>query len=154
MTDLSSFVTAERIIMGLSATTTKEILEHLTGPLCGENGNISDADLFLADLLKREAEFTTAMENGVAIPHARSTAVRRLGMTIGIASGEGMLFNPESEQKYRLFFCIAIPTTAPTSHLPLLRLLAKFARDPKRVDKMLQFKTAAAIARNLAAFKG
>ena len=43
-------------------------------------GTISDKKQFKADILKREEEGPTAIGDGVAIPHAKSEAVRRPGL--------------------------------------------------------------------------
>lgn len=43
-------------------------------------GNLEDIDRYRQDILAREAQGTTAVGNGVAIPHAKSGAVRRPGL--------------------------------------------------------------------------
>lgn len=153
ITNLKAFVTPDRIVMGLTADSQRETLVQLIQPLCNADV-VSDADQFLEDLMTREAEITTAVEHGIAIPHARSTAAKRLGLVTGIATEKGIRFDPDGDHECRLFFCIAIPVTAPTSHMPLLKLLAKFGRDPRRIEKILTFKTAAGVSRNLGAFSG
>ena len=151
--NLKTFVDKDRIILGLSESSQKVILEKLITPL-NKAGIISDTEQILRDLQQRESEITTVMGNGVAIPHARSHAVKRLGLSVGLVENDGIQFNEEIDTPCRLIFCIVIPAFAPTSHMPLLQLLAKFARDPRRVEKMLQFKTAVSISRYLTAYKG
>jgi mannitol/fructose-specific phosphotransferase system IIA component (Ntr-type) len=152
--NLSPFVKPERIILALHADSQRETLQKLIQSLVAAD-IVTDEEEFLRDIERREAEVTTVMENSIAIPHARSHAVRRLGLAIGI-TGElgGIRFNPESDAESKLLFCIAIPSFAPTSHIPLLQSIAKFSHDPKRVEKILKSKTPAGAARCLVSFKG
>ena len=72
----------------------------------------------------------------------------------GLADENGIHFNPNSDVCSRLFFCIAVPAFLPTAHINMLQALAKFARDPKRVEKILSSKTPAVASRYLASYKG
>jgi mannitol/fructose-specific phosphotransferase system IIA component (Ntr-type) len=151
--NLKPFLTADRIIMDVQSGSQRDIFTALIQPLIDAE-IVTDADEFLADLERREAECTTVMDHGVAIPHARSHAVKRLGLTVGLVpAADGISFDPDSDPVI-LFFCIAIPSYAPTAHIPLLQALAKFSRDDKRVAKVLVSKTPAVAARYLSSFKG
>lgn len=150
---LKPFLKADRIVLGLKDGSRSSVLGQLIEPLIAAD-IVSDGDAFLADLERREAEITTVMDNGVAIPHARSHAVRSLGLVVGLAGEEGIHFHPDGEVCSHLFFCIAVPSFAPTAHIPMLQSLAHFARDPNRVSKILASGTAAAAARYLGSYKG
>ena len=99
----------------------------------------------------REDQVTTVMENGVAFPHTRSETVKRLCVVVG-TSEEGLQFGPES--KSNLFILIGVPSFAPTAHIPILQILANYARDPKRVERLISSKTPSQIVRSLANLKG
>lgn len=130
------------------------LLTELVAPLvAGEM--VTDRDAFIVDLKNREAQCTTVVDDGlVAIPHARSNAVRRLGVTVGLVEEPGYVLHPDGVTLTRIFFCIAVPPFAPASHLPLLQKLAAFSRDRKRLQKLLSARTPAAGARCLHSFKG
>ena len=149
--NLSNFLDANRILLGLTADNQETVLKNLISPMV-KAGFVTDSKLLLQDLQKREAEITTMMDNGVAIPHARSNSVNRLTLVVALAGEGGIRFNPESE--CHLIFCIAIPHFAPTSHLPLLQLLAKFSYDSKRVKKVLSYKTITGVTKYLSSFNG
>jgi mannitol/fructose-specific phosphotransferase system IIA component (Ntr-type) len=117
------------------------------------DGIVTDEAVFLADLLQREEQVTTAMEGGIAFPHARSHGVKKLGLTIGIAAGEGLVFTSDGASDVRLFFCIAIPATASYSHIPLLSMLARFSRDQKCLEKLFSYKTPAGAINFIAGYK-
>lgn len=148
---ITTLLKPENVILELKAATQKEALEKLIEPFAA-NQVVNDTDKFLADLIRREAEISTVMENGVAIPHARSTSVTRLGLVIGLTDEAGIQFNPDGEIESRLFFCIAIPLFAPSSHIPLLRTLAQFSKDPKRLERITKSKTKASVVKYLAAY--
>ena len=150
---LKPFISAQKVVMGLQGVTARELLQRLIVPLVAD-GIVTNAEQFLTDVTAREAQVTTVMENGVAFPHARSHAVRKLGLTVGIIGDEGLLFNPESTQRSRLFFMLAVPSFQPAAHIPMLQALARFARDQKRVEKLLSSNTPGAAARYLAGFRG
>lgn len=151
--NFKNFLDTDKILFGLTADNQRSAMEKLISPLA-KAGNITDPEVFLKDLQQRETEVTTVMDNGVAIPHARSHVVKRLALVVGLLDEKGVRFNPDSDVESRLIFCISIPQFAPTSHLPLLQTLAKFSQDPKRVEKVLNYKTINGVIRFLSSFKG
>ena len=151
---LKPFVTSDRIIIGLKKGDRKSVLEQLIHPI-EDDGTITDTDRFLDDLIKREDELTTVMENGVAFPHARSTAVRRLFLVIGVADEENAItFGPDPDVASRLFFCIGVPSFAPTAHIPVLQALANYVQDMTRVEKLVGSRIPSEIVKRLSTFKG
>lgn len=153
-TKIKPFIAAEKVILDLVPGDRRQILAQLVAPLVAD-GHVTDADLFLADLERRESQMTTVMDNGlVAIPHARSHAVRRLGLCVATAAAPGLRFDADSQHFTRVFFCLAVPSFAPTAHIPLLQSLARFARDPERIEKLLASRTPGVAARYLAQFRG
>lgn len=150
---MKPFLNAQKVALGLTGATPREFLEALTKPLV-KDGIVTDGERFVQDLESREKQLTTVMENGVALPHARSPVVRRVGLTVGVVKGDGVRFDPDSDALVRIFFCIAVPTFAPTAHLPLLQAVAAFARDPKRLEKLAASKTPGAAVKQLTTFSG
>ena len=152
MIDLKTLVLPEHIINPITGENNREIFELLTAPLVA-SGIVTDAKVFVADLEERENKVTTQIETNVAVPHARSKVVKRLGMTIGVAPEPGLNFDPDHETPCRLFFLMAIPSFAPTAHMPLLKKLAMFAHDHKRVEKLLESDNKK-ILKQLTSFRG
>ena len=150
---LQPFVTTERVIIGLEPGDRKSILEQLIQPLV-DSDCISDTDLFIKDLEEREDQVTTVLENGVAFPHARSTAVTRLCMTVGIAGEGGVVLNSGSDVKTPVFFCIGVPSRTPTAHMPILQTLANYVKDEKRLERLAACTTGSQVVRCLANYKG
>jgi len=150
---IKNFMKADRVILGLEGGSQEQILRTLIAPMV-QIGTVTDPDQMVADLLRRESEVTTVIDNGIAFPHARSNAVRALSLTVGIAVEGGVSFASAANLKTPLFFCLAIPAFAPTAHMRLLQSLALFSREMNRVERLLQSATPAAAARYLGNFKG
>ena len=128
----------------------RDVLTSLGKPLV-QNHIVDDLERFLDDIEERERQITMQVSPVVALPHARSNAVRRLGLTVGI-SKTGVSYTDSGEPVCRLLFLIAIPAFAPTAHLPLLQHLAAFAHDDARVGKLIESTTPARAASQLTRF--
>jgi len=151
--DIKALLPKEHVVLNLSGDTRRDLLQALAAPLVAD-GLVTDEDAFLNAVEHREDEVTTQLAGGVAFPHARSPFVRRLALTVGIAQPPGLIFNPSLETPCQLFFLLAIPALAPTSHLPVLQRLANFVHDEKCLLKLIASTTPALAARCLHTFKG
>jgi PTS system fructose-specific IIA component len=80
-------------------------------------GRLSDVDTFVADVLAREAQGSTALPGGVALPHARSAAVTT--PSVAIASLPSPI--TEAGQEIDLIFLLAVPADQSDRYLVLLR---------------------------------
>ena len=153
--DLKALLPPSHIVAALLPDERRGVLRQLAAPLVNEN-IVTDLDRFLDDLEQREQQMTTQISAGVALPHARSNAVRRLGLTVGLTqpADAGITYDPGAPGPCRVFFLIAVPAFAPAAHLPVLQALANFAHDHERIEKLLNAPSAAKAARMIVAFKG
>jgi len=151
--ELRNLLPLNNVLFDFAAEGQREIFQCLMAPLA-ESGVVADTEAFLRNLERREAQVTTQIETGVAFPHARSSAVRRLGITVGIIKPPGLVFNPEAAEPVRVFFLIAIPAFAPTAHLPLLQRLVNYIHDPNRKEKLMNSRTPGQVLKHLATYKG
>jgi len=151
--DIKLILPKEHVVLGLSGADRRAILRSLSAPLV-EELTVTDAEAFLDELENREDQVTTQMAGGVAFPHARSQAVGRLALVVGLSKAPGLAFGATAEEPCRLFFLIAVPPAAPTAHLPLLRHLSGFTRQGALVSRLLEASTPAQVVRLLSSFKG
>lgn len=142
----------EHVVLGLGGADRRAILRSLCAPLVQEQA-VTDAEAFLDELEAREEQITTQMAGGVAFPHARSQAVGRLALTVGLTTAPGLAFCNAEREPCRLFFLIAVPPAAPTAHLPLLRYLSAFVRQGSQLNGLLKAQTPAQVVRLLSALK-
>lgn len=150
--DLKALLPRRHVVFHLPRDSRRDMLTALAKPLLA-SGEIQDLDTFVSDVEQREDRITTQIGRLLAIPHARSATVRRLGLAVGFADAPGALFNPQAAAPCRCLFLIAIPMVSPTAHLQLLRLLVQFAQDPRRIERILTAHTPGPVVAALAGFR-
>ncbi|OCS85069.1 PTS fructose transporter subunit IIABC [Caryophanon tenue] len=136
---ITQLLTANTIQLDLQATTKEAVLEELADVLVAA-GHVENRDGYVADLLAREAQSSTGIGEGIAIPHAKSASV----MTPAIAFGRqvhGIDYNSLDGQPATLFFMIAASEGANNEHLETLSKLATFLMDPQFTKQMLEATT-------------
>ena len=126
---ITQLLTEETIILNLSATTKQQVLEELASQL-ERAGKLSDRSAFISAILERESQSTTGIGDGIAIPHAKSAAVKSPAIAFG-RSPEGLDFESLDGQPANLFFMIAASEGANDAHLEALSRLATFLMDDK-----------------------
>jgi fructose-specific phosphotransferase system IIA component len=92
--------------------------------LAFRSGKISDRDAALKALLDREKLMSTGLENGIAVPHAKTAAVKDIVMAFGISPG-GIDFHSADGKPSQLFFLLLAPENAAG---PNVQVLAQIAR--------------------------
>ena len=105
-------------------------------------GNLEDIDRYRQDILAREAQGTTAVGNGVAIPHAKSGAVRRPGL-VAMTVPCGVDYDAMDGAPVRLLFMIAAPDES-DFHLEVLAKLMGLLMDASFRDRLCSAATEAA----------
>jgi mannitol/fructose-specific phosphotransferase system IIA component (Ntr-type) len=89
--------------------------------------------------LEREEQFSTDLDNGVAIPHARCQGLAAPIVVFG-RSDEGLMFSPGAPGLVHLVFLLVTSAQQPETQLALLRQLAGICREQSARDAL---KTAA-----------
>ena len=116
----------DMIKVPLENTAKNDVLEELLG-LIDKNGGINDRAQALEDLRKRELLGSTGLEKGIAVPHAKTPAVDRMVMAVGIAP-KGIDFDALDGQPSNLFFMILAPPDQAGPHIEVLSDIAKVTR--------------------------
>ncbi len=94
----------------------EDCVRALAARLAGA-GRLTDTDTFVADVLAREAQGSTALPGGVALPHARSAGVT--APSVAIASLPAPI--TEGGHEVDLVFLLAVPAEHSDRYLGLLR---------------------------------
>lgn len=99
-------------------------------------GNISDKSAYMRDLIKRDEEGPTAIGDGVAIPHAKSAAVKRPGLAAVTVPG-GIDLDALDGEVSNLIFMIAAPAQGGDTHLEVLSRLTVMLMDKSFRERLL-----------------
>lgn len=104
--------------------------------------NLTDArDLLLKAVIEREAQRTTGIGRGFAIPHAKCDAVDRLVIAFGRAA-EPIDFSAIDGQPVTLIALLASPTNATSPHIQALARLGRLVTNATVLEGLLSAKTA------------
>ncbi|MGG7076386.1 PTS fructose transporter subunit IIABC [Clostridium sardiniense] len=104
--------------------------------LMDKAGNLSNKEEYKEAVLKREELSTTGIGDGIAIPHGKSKAVKKAGLS-SIVVKDGLDFDALDGQDVKLFFMIAAPEEANNLHLEVLARLSTILMDEEFRNKLI-----------------
>ena len=124
---IKDLISKKSVSLNLKSTTKADTVNELVD-LMNNGGNIKDKSAYKEAILAREELSTTAIGEGVAIPHAKSAAVSKAGLAAGV-SKEGIDYEAFDGSLSHLFFMIAAPDGANDTHLEVLSRLSTILMD-------------------------
>ena len=119
---ITDLLNAQSVKVGAAAASQADAIDQLVA-LQVAAGNVSDADGYKAGVLAREAEFSTAVGDGIAIPHAKVAAVAKAGLAAMTVPG-GVDWSAPDDAPCDLIFAIAAPEGENNVHLEMLAKLS------------------------------
>ncbi|MBA2872409.1 PTS system fructose-specific IIC component [Anoxybacillus calidus] len=119
---ITDLLTKDTMILELKAKTKQTVIEELVNKLDAA-GKLHDKEAFKDAIFAREAQSTTGVGEGIAIPHAKTTAVKTPAVAFG-RSKEGIDYESLDGKPSHLFFMIAAPEGANNTHLEVLSRLS------------------------------
>jgi mannitol/fructose-specific phosphotransferase system IIA component (Ntr-type) len=122
---LTELLTPDRVLVPLTARDKRGIITELAERLVAQTGG--GLDDVLQAVEERESVLSTGVGFGVAIPHARSSAVREL-CVVGGVSAEPVPYDSIDGEPVRLFFLIVGPESSAGLHVKLLSRIARLVR--------------------------
>lgn len=132
---ITDLINEDLICLNLNAQTKEDVFIEMTSLLYAQ-GRINDEQQFLADIHAREELGNTGFEDGIALPHAKSAAVIKPAVAIGI-SRQGIDYGAEDNQASTLFFMIASPDGGANHHIEVLAELSSKLIEDGFVDKLM-----------------
>lgn len=133
---ITDLLTEEGIILGARAGSKSEVIERLVERMA-QTGRLRDKAEYLRCVLAREKEGTTGIGEGVAIPHAKTHAVRQAGLCAMVLP-DGVDYQSLDGEATRLIFLIAAPDTAQNIHLDVLGRLSVLLMDDAFRQRLLR----------------
>ncbi|OCH52994.1 MULTISPECIES: PTS fructose transporter subunit IIABC [Vibrio] len=119
---ITTLINQNLIKLSLSANSKEDVFKELIDVLYAQ-GRISDKVQFLADIKAREEQGNTGFEEGIALPHAKSSAVVKPAVVIGVHQ-QGIEYGADDGQPSKLFFMIASPDGGDNHHIEVLAELS------------------------------
>ncbi len=145
--NLKRILTEETIRVGLKGQTKHEIIEELLDILVAA-GHVCDRKEALKALLERESKMSTALQNGLALPHAKTESVERLVAALA-TKPEGMDFASIDSLPTTIFVMTLSPLNRAGPHIQFLAEIGRLVGDEATRAKVLAATTSDEIARLL-----
>jgi len=126
----------DRIILNLKSQEKEEVFEEMA-PLFVEDNIIDAEELeeFIEGLKEREKLTATGMQDGIAVPHAKSPSVHKIALALGI-SKEGINFESMDGEPSKYIFMIAAPKGTKQEHLDLLAMISELSYSEEVLEKL------------------
>lgn len=122
------------MLLDLQATTKEAAIDEMINSLV-ENGVVTDFDVFKAGIMAREAQTSTGLGDGIAMPHSKNAAVKEATVLFA-KSNKGVDYESLDGQLTDLFFMIAAPEGANDTHLAALAELSKYLMQDGFADRL------------------
>ncbi|OAH56121.1 MULTISPECIES: PTS fructose transporter subunit IIABC [Bacillaceae] len=136
---ITDLLKKDTMILDLSATDKVSVIDELAAKL-DQAGRLNDRVIFKEAILAREAQSTTGVGESIAIPHAKTAAVKEAAVAFG-RSKAGIDYESLDGQPAHLFFMIAAPDGANEAHLETLSSLSSFLMDPEFRQVLMNART-------------
>lgn len=126
----------EMIVPALSSTSKPKIIEELAHHLAEHEASL-EAKSLAQVLLDREGLASTAIGEGVAIPHGKSASVDRIVACLGRAR-RGVDFDSMDGKPTFLFFVLIAPENSTGAHLKALARISRVFKDGDFRKRLLE----------------
>lgn len=136
---ITELLSKDTIILNLKSKTKLEVIDELIDKL-DTAGKLNDREEYKKAILKREEEFSTGVGDGVAIPHAKTSAVKLPSLAFGY-SKEGIDYGSLDGKPAHIFFMIAGGENANNEHLETLSRLSVMLMNEDFKKKITNIKT-------------
>ena len=137
---ITQLLSKESVNLNLQPVPKAQIIDELLS-LMYKTGNISDEQQFKKAILDREAQFSTGIGEGIAIPHGKSSAVKKATLVAGVCKA-GADYDSLDGKPSKLFFMIAAPEGENRLHLDVLANLSTLLMDEDFKNALLNAKSA------------
>lgn len=134
--NIQDLLKKEVMILDLQATTKEAAIDEMITSLV-KHGIVTDFDTFKEGIMNREAQTSTGLGDGIAMPHSKNDAVKEAAVLFA-KSEKGVDYASLDGQPTDLFFMIAAPNGANDTHLAALAELSKYLLKDGFADKLRQ----------------
>lgn len=145
-------LTADRALAGVAGGSKKRALEKAASIVSKAIAGSDSAEVIFDALLARERLGSTALGEGVAVPHCRlPNCTQTIGVLLQLA--EGIDFDAPDNQPVNLLFIMVVPAQATDEHLQLLGRVAGLFNDADARNMLRQARTGSEMIAGIQAFE-
>lgn len=137
---ITDLLKKESIALGVRVDSKEAAIDYLVD-LMDKSGRLSDREGYRKGILAREALGSTAVGDGIAIPHAKVAAVNEPGLAAMVVP-DGVDYDSFDGSPVNLLFMIAAPDGEADAHLEALSKLSMVLMDPDFKNSLVKAKTA------------
>ncbi|RKZ23164.1 PTS fructose transporter subunit IIA [bacterium] len=148
---LSNLINERRVIPEVKGKTKEEVLSELVHVL-KEDGVVKDEGEFLKKIKERESIESTAIGDGIAIPHARSETVEKIAIALGRSTPGIEECDSMDGKPVHLVIMIAAPKGIKKEYLQTIAKVARLLRSRHYRNMIMQAKSEKEIIRAIVAF--
>lgn len=137
--EIRDILDSKLMILELKSESKQEVVEELINPLV-KGGIVKDKDSFFKTVMAREAQSTTGIGMGIAIPHGKSNVVTKPSIVFG-KSKNGIDYEALDNEPSYIFFLIAVPEGSDNEHLKVLGQLSRKLMHDEIRTKLMEAKS-------------
>lgn len=141
--EIKDYIRREFINLNLLSERKEDAIRELAQLMRGAQ-EVVDFERFLEDVFERERLGTTGIGDGIAIPHARTSAVGQLVIALG-RSARGVEFESLDGKKVKLLFLMGTPEGSVSHYLKILAQLTRILKEGAFREKLLKAQDAEAV---------
>ena len=136
---ITELLIKERMNLDLQSVTKEDVINELAEMFLS-TGIIDNLEGFMGEIKNREALSSTALEEGIAIPHAKTKYVKKPALAFG-RSKKGIDYESLDGEPSTIFFMIAAPEDANNAHIETLARLTQMLLDTDFRTNILEMGT-------------
>ncbi|TVQ27854.1 MAG: PTS sugar transporter subunit IIA [Spirochaetaceae bacterium] len=135
---LKETLTIDLVTTDLPGRDKNEVIKSLLDLIC-KSGRVKDPERALRDVIEHEEGMSTGMENGIAIPHAKTDAVDELVACIGVTKRK-IDFENLDRKPSQIFIMTLSPRGGTGPHVQFLAEISKLLKDAKMRKRIVKAK--------------
>ncbi len=142
---ITDILSPEMVLPELKGASKPDVLRELAGYLASKYASLN-AEILAAVLSERERLGSTAIGDGIAIPHGKIAGVDRIIGVFG-RHRRGVDFDSLDGRATHLFFLLVAPEDSASLHLKALARVSRLMKDPAFRERLMSAPDAAEIFR-------
>ncbi|MDC3140455.1 PTS sugar transporter subunit IIA [Alphaproteobacteria bacterium] len=131
--NIKDMLSDKSFLVNFEASSKKNVLDELSK--LAEKDIKIDSRILLEALTKREKLGSTAVGNGIAIPHANCPDIDKPKVFVALLSNS-LDFNANDDQPVDIIFLLLAPDNSGSEHLQALALVSRLLRNKELTTKL------------------